>query len=63
MPVKLDKMQEKYEEAQKGDLWTPDEGETLLYVHPPCRDDDEHEPTDEGVAKLMGELIEEHTIG
>ena len=46
MPVKLDKMQEKYEEAQKGDLWTPDEGETLLYVHPPCRDDDEHEPTD-----------------
>ena len=23
----------------------------------------EHEPTDEGVAKLMGELIEDHTIG
>ncbi len=46
MPVKMDKMQKAYEEAQKGDLWTPDEGETLLLVHPPCRDDDEHEPTD-----------------
>lgn len=46
MGVNLDKMRQAYEDAQKGDLWTPDEGETLLYVHPPCRDDDKHEPTE-----------------
>lgn len=46
MPVDTEKMREYKESQQKGgEFLSFDEGETLVYVHPPCRDDDEHEPT------------------
>ncbi len=46
MPVDTEKMREYKESQQKGgEFLSFDEGETLVYIHPPCRDDDEHEPT------------------
>lgn len=46
MAVDLDKMRKSYEDQQKGgDFISLDAGETLVYIHPPCRDDDEYEPT------------------
>jgi hypothetical protein len=46
--VKMDKMRQRYEEQQTGggEFYSFDVGETLCYVHPPCREDDESEPTD-----------------
>ena len=46
MGIDMKKMRRTYDENQRGgDIWTPDTGVTLLYIHPPCRDNDEHEPT------------------
>lgn len=45
--VKIDKMRQQYTDQKKGgDMWTPDVGDTKLYIHPPCRDDDSHELTE-----------------
>jgi hypothetical protein len=47
MGLKLDKAKKAYQDSKKGgEFWTPDEGETRIYLHPPCRDDDNYEPTD-----------------
>jgi hypothetical protein len=49
MAGKLDikKAKKAYEESrQGGEFWTPDEGETRIYVLPPCRENDSYEPTD-----------------
>lgn len=44
--VDINKMRERHEEHQRGgDFIQFDGGETLLYIHPPCRDDDKWEPT------------------
>jgi hypothetical protein len=44
--VDMKRMREGHEEQQKGgDFVTFDPGETLIYIHPPCRDGDEWEPT------------------
>jgi hypothetical protein len=46
MPVDMNRMRQSYEEQQKGgDFIVFDQGETLVYVHPPCRDGDEWPPT------------------
>lgn len=45
--VKIDKMRRQYDDQKKGgDMWTPEVGDTKLYIHPPCRDDDNHELTE-----------------
>jgi len=47
MALKLDKARKAYQESKRGgDFWSPDEGETRVYLHPPCREDDTYEPTD-----------------
>jgi len=47
MALKLDKAKKAYQDSKKGgEFWTPDEGETRIYLHPPCREDDNYEPTD-----------------
>jgi hypothetical protein len=44
--VDMDRMRKGYDEQQKGgDFVSFDPGETLLYIHPPCREGDEWEPT------------------
>ena len=45
--VDLKKMSEHRDSLGKdgGEFFSFEEGETLVYVHPPCRDDDEYEPT------------------
>jgi len=41
MPVDVQKMREARAEKQKGaDLWTPSVGDTIIYVCPPCREED-----------------------
>jgi len=47
MTVDMSKMRQSYEDQQKGgDILNFDQGETLLYIHPPCRGaDDKWEPT------------------
>ncbi|MGW8177326.1 MAG: hypothetical protein ACWGQW_00795 [bacterium] len=46
MPVDMKAMRRKYDEQQRGgDIWTPDVGVNLVYIHDMCRPDDEHEPT------------------
>ncbi len=46
MGVDMGKMRKGYEDNQKGgDFVSFDAGETLLYIHPPCREGDEWEPT------------------
>jgi hypothetical protein len=42
----MDKMRKRYEEDQKsGDFLSFEKGQTLVYIHPQCRPDDEWEPT------------------
>jgi len=49
MGVDMGKMRKGYQDQQQGgDFLSFDPGETLVLVHPPCREDDEWEPT-EGV--------------
>ena len=45
--VRMDKMRRNYEENKRsGEFWTPAEGDTKVYVHPPCRAEDNFEPTE-----------------
>jgi len=47
MALKLDKMKKAFQDSKRGgEFWSPDEGETRVYLMPPCRPDDTHEPTD-----------------
>jgi hypothetical protein len=44
--IDMDKMRKGHEEHQRGgDFVGFEKGDTLVYVHPPCRDNDEWEPT------------------
>lgn len=46
MGVNMKAMRRGYDSQQRGgEFWNVPEGETLVYVHPPCRENDEHEPT------------------
>lgn len=47
MALKIDKMKKAYQDSkQGGEFWSPDEGETKVYLLPPCREDDKWEPTE-----------------
>jgi len=47
MGVNMKKMRRGYESQQRGgDFWNVPEGDSLVYVHPPCREEDEYEPTE-----------------
>jgi len=44
--VNISSMKKKYDQRRKGgDYWTPPTGSTLLYLHPPCLENDNSEPT------------------
>ena len=47
MSLNMGKMKKGYEKNQRGsDLWTPEQGDTLVLIHGPCRGDDHYEPTE-----------------
>jgi hypothetical protein len=47
MALNMKKMKRDYEKHQKnGDWWQPPNGDTLVYIHPQCREDDKYEPTE-----------------
>ena len=44
MGVNMDAMRRGYDEQQRGggEYLSFEKGEVLLYIHPPCRDNDKH---------------------
>ena len=41
----MEKLKEFADSQKKGEFYNFEQGETLVYIHPPCREDDDHEPT------------------